>query len=119
MHLNDATLAEIVEDLGQNEMYDMLSSEIKEFCDCFEEAMQDKDNQGIKEMLKLKYSKNGDEKLVLEIIENIYKAYDDTDILRVDEDRFGDIVFKPTFNRVMRGIPYTKRDGQFTKLSNS
>ena len=36
---------------------------------------------------------------------------DNSDILKVDEDRFGDIVFKPAFDEVMRDIPYTRRDG--------
>ncbi|KAI7856285.1 hypothetical protein BDC45DRAFT_567332 [Circinella umbellata] len=95
----------IVGDLFQNEMYNMLRSEIKEYCNSFEEAMQGKNNQRIEEMLKSKYSNNGDEKLTLEVIENLYKTYDATDILSVDEYRFADIVFKPIFDGVMHNVP--------------
>ena len=37
--------------------------------------------------------------------------HDGSELLRLDEDRFGDIVLKPIFDEIFHGIPYTKRDG--------
>ncbi|KAG2217744.1 hypothetical protein INT45_002393 [Circinella minor] len=76
--------------------------------------MQENNSQSIKTILQQKYTKTLKERKVLEIIENIYN----NNTLVVDKARFGDVVFKSVFDEMMRDVPYTKREGQFTRLNS-
>ncbi|KAI9494838.1 hypothetical protein BDB00DRAFT_786937 [Zychaea mexicana] len=102
-------------------MFAVRSSQITEYSCVFDgvyfklysNRVQDRDDKEVKDILGLKYTKTRDEQLALRGIGNI------TDLLSVDQDRFGNTVFKPIFDELLRNIPYTKSDGsQFTSLSN-
>ncbi|KAG2217746.1 hypothetical protein INT45_002395 [Circinella minor] len=90
MQLRENVLSSISKDLDQTECYDKLSPEIKEFCNIFEEVYY----------ARKQFSKYNNSTLV------------------VDKARFGDVVFKSVFDEMMRDVPYTKREGQFTRLNN-
>ncbi|KAI7882853.1 hypothetical protein K492DRAFT_193163 [Lichtheimia hyalospora FSU 10163] len=105
--LDDDTLTSMKEDLDHNGGYVPLCSDTKQCCD-FEEAMQDGDYALVEKLLRTKYKQTGQVKTVLQIIENLYRTFSNTNVLAIDEDRFGDVVFKPTFGEIARNVSYAQ-----------